>query len=426
MLYIIYSGGNLMKIWLLAILIFSEGLFFGTRSLLNLEYIEGSSSNYGSFNLFLGCCVIILVIAHLVKRLKNKNNDILVSNVVVGILVFLIFIGLVVSLWRYDFSTFAIDQLLYFLGFTIPAVILGTMIKEQDILNVFQKIKYINVYLTICFLSALIKSSGGNISMFHEIGGASHLTIGYTMSALFTFNIISLMNGKRFFGKLFYLILILINIAIILFSGSRGALVSVSVIALISVVSYVIKKRKIFTALLLSVIIGLTLPLISKNQNFSFAIDRIISGFSSGGDNSTNQRKMFYNTAIDNFYSSPLFGNGIGSYSKHFETYSYPHNIILEIMNDFGLIGLIISIIFLFLLFKKVRWILKHDYRLHLIVFLFLNVIVQLLFSGSYLVSSQFWILSTIILAFRRKEYYKLSGKSSVNLLTNGMPREVS
>jgi hypothetical protein len=68
-----------------------------------------------------------------------------------------------------------------------------------------------------------------------------------------------------------------------------------------------------------------------------------------------------------------LFGSGIGSFGVLYEGIDgrqYPHNVILEISFELGIIGVILFIILLLLYFKKLR----HNLNFVLIyLFLFLN-----------------------------------------------------
>jgi O-antigen ligase len=82
--------------------------------------------------------------------------------------------------------------------------------------------------------------------MFHNIAGGSHLLIGYTMSALFAYNLLKFINDTRVISKILYLGLMAFNILLIVFSGSRGALVSIVMIFFIATFKYLFNKRRIF------------------------------------------------------------------------------------------------------------------------------------------------------------------------------------
>src|SRR5699024_7160960 len=202
-------------------------------------------------------------------------------------------------------------------------------------------------------------------------------------------------------------------------SGSRGSLVSVVLMLTLSFLIYMIWKKKFILGVVLITVIGTIVPVLFTNANFSFAIERILAGFSSSGDESTSQRLVLYDTALNNFYENPIFGKGIGSFSNEIGRYYYPHNIFLEVLNDFGVIGFVVLLFFLVMLLRKSIWIIKQkSYQGHILVFLFQNVFIQLIFSGSYLANEQFWLLGTILFCFNRKKYkeaeLELSNKEEI------------
>jgi O-antigen ligase len=86
----------------------------------------------------------------------------------------------------------------------------------------------------------------------------------------------------------------------------------------------------------------------------------------------------------------------------------YPHNLILEILLSGGLIYLGITVFFVAIFVKKILFFaIKNDV---LFIYIILYPIIQLMFSGTYLVTTEFWIIVTysIIHFFRSK---KLGGK---------------
>jgi len=103
------------------------------------------------------------------------------------------------------------------------------------------------------------------------------------------------------------------------------------------------------------------------------------------------------------FYENPLFGSGIGSYSAIYGKglRAYPHNIILELLAEIGLIGL-------FLFFLVV--ISPAFSRLNLPLFLkilFLFVCIQYLKSGTYSEMKDFYFILILIYIFISEKKYK-------------------
>lgn len=97
-------------------------------------------------------------------------------------------------------------------------------------------------------------------------------------------------------------------------------------------------------------------------------------------------RMIRYDTALDMFYSSPLIGNGVGSFSIYFEGVdlrSYPHNLFLEVLSELGLVGLLnilllISLsVFSVYFSKKKSWNVANITVISLTIFFLLNAMVS-------------------------------------------------
>lgn len=394
-----------MFLWLIVIYMFAEALFFGTKSIF-VDVASEGASNFGYFSMILYFLIGVFFIIKLAGFINEKDKSFQYSKVIIVFIVLALSAFIFIGALQYNGHYFIVQQGKYFLSFVFPSVILGMMITEKNILELAGRMKIISIYLTLSLSVALIGSVGQGFTMFHDLAGATHLTIGYAMSAMFGINLLSFFYQRTMSSKLLFLALMIINVAIILFSGSRGSLVSVVLMLALSFLIYMIWKKKFIIGVILLTVIGTIVPVLFTNANFSFAIERILAGFSSSGDESTSQRLVLYDTALNNFYENPIFGKGIGSFSNEIGRYYYPHNIFLEVLNDFGMIGFFVLLFFLVMLLRKSIWIIKQkSYQDHMLVFLFLNVFVQLIFSGSYLADEQFWLLGTIIFCFNRKKY---------------------
>ena len=75
-----------------------------------------------------------------------------------------------------------------------------------------------------------------------------------------------------------------------------------------------------------------------------------------GEDASSLERLSLYNIAWNQFLQNPLLGIGDGALI-HFSSVSYPHNIFLEILVEFGLLGLIVFLIWFVTLFRDAAFI---------------------------------------------------------------------
>lgn len=397
-----------MQAWFFIIYFFSESLFFGTLSIFGGVH---TTANFTYFNVILAVMVIVLLFYRLINKAKTRNYNLSVSKTQVLLLISVLSISMLISYARFYPNDYMSKILSYFMILTIPAGLLGLSFSVNRIESIYNKFKYINLYLTLCFALALYKGRNADIGILNDVAGASHLLVGYTMSALFAFNLLQFINNKKLLSKIFYLCLMALNILLIVFSGSRGSLVSIMLIFLIASFKYLFNRKRIFMFVIIAFLVSGLLKVISTNQNFEFATARILSALNTSQDQSSQERYGLYDIAIQAFKDSPIIGNGVGSFSHEVGKYYYPHNIVLELLNDFGLIGIIVAIILFAIIFKQCKSLLKADIKYHFLVFLFINCFVQLIFSGSYLVSSQFWVISTLIWVMRKK---KDTNKSTV------------
>jgi len=156
---------------------------------------------------------------------------------------------------------------------------------------------------------------------------------------------------KAIFTKLTILIVPLALVSIIL-TGSRGPLVAIPIIILILCFIYrkTVKLKMpiymlltLFCTLIIIFFAGYKAPIQSRMSER--AIKRGI-----------DLRLILISTSIKGWLNSPIIGCGTGDFPVQIDPilpgYKYPHNLILEIANEFGIVGLIP---FLFLLFGAFR-----------------------------------------------------------------------
>ncbi|QLY82225.1 O-antigen ligase family protein [Clostridium intestinale] len=386
---------------------FSKSLFFCVLSLFMIDN-DVDSSKFTTYNIILVLILAWIIFFNFIKQaFSNEKKIIKLSKVNIIMLIIILLTCLFYSYFTLNKSPIVFQIFKYFIGFTIPSVALALIISNKDIENLYKDIKFINIFITMAFCIEMLRSYNTLLG-FNSISGASHLLIGYTMSALFPYNFIKLTHEKKLLSKLLYLVLLIINVFIIFASGSKGSLVSIAVTFVIALFMYGVKKRK-FTkyivgfSSLAAVIVGV---FVTKNLEFKIIFWRIASLFSSNFTTASSGRDIFYFKAISDFKESPVLGNGIGYYAETMGSYVYPHNIILEILETFGVVGIIAFSIIMIILLRNTFWLLKQkSLSYHVLAFLFVNVMVELMFSSSFLVHHQFWLLTTLILTLNKEKY---------------------
>ena len=161
-------------------------------------------------------------------------------------------------------------------------------------------------------------------------------------------------------------------VLVALASGSRGPVMALLGIGAVGLVWRVATSRGpgartlLGTALLAAIGVAIVasgsidLPSVSTQRFATFGdfLGSITGGGETGGfdDESAGARLLLFGFAIDLFASSPFIGTGTGGYPAlspaalgHFEANAYPHNAILQVAAEYGLLGVSILVALIFL-----------------------------------------------------------------------------
>ena len=82
----------------------------------------------------------------------------------------------------------------------------------------------------------------------------------------------------------------------------------------------------------------------------------------------------------------------------------YPHNIFLEILLHFGIVGLLIFLLIVISIIKHIHYNKKNGKKLASIEIVFLIMSLGLLVSGSYIRSA--WFYLALLIPFNESYYY--------------------
>lgn len=192
--------------------------------------------------------------------------------------------------------------------------------------------------------AALIMTLGGGYLGLSRVIGAG--AILYLCAGLY----FSSAGGERIAN----LAVTAILLTLMLIVGGRGPLLSLlftlSVPVLIgmrmSSMHMVIVRRH--SAIILAIGVAFTGAigyLIWSGDTTFRTVRRLALLLTTGGGASAATRVSFYRTALSQWMESPLFGNGAGSWpvlALGLDVRGYPHNLILEVLAELGLVGLVL------------------------------------------------------------------------------------
>ncbi len=141
----------------------------------------------------------------------------------------------------------------------------------------------------------------------------------------------------------------------------------------------------------------------------TYSIIKLRMMIQDGISESSSGRDFLYQSFLELFYENPIFGNGIGITNELWDV--TPHNLFLQILVEFGILGMFVFILlacgFLYVLLK----IRKVNNELFLILGILFSVSFgRLLVSSDLWLRQEFWLfLSMVINGFLITKYQNSS-----------------
>ena len=168
-------------------------------------------------------------------------------------------------------------------------------------------------------------------------------------------------TSKLFSTKLTLKILEIVALFSIILLQSRFGLISIFIIYLL----YFILMKPLRKNIYISLIVSSLFFIYFQTNDFQNQVEKTYKLENLRDDTSTIQRLSFYQKSISLYNEKPLYGHGLGSWkykslendisdnNKILVPY-YTHNDFLQTLMETGLIGLIIYLIFFFLLIRNI------------------------------------------------------------------------
>lgn len=223
-------------------------------------------------------------------------------------------------------------------------------------------------------------------------------------------SIISTILYVMYFKKDLNIILILgcffniLLLYVVIIDGTRGALLALLIFAIVMITNYFKNNKQHIRIITLISIMIVSLVVLINFENilketylflediglefnlFTKSYNKLLQ------DNLLNNRDILYTNSINGFFKSPIFGNGISEFEYIYGI--YPHNFVLQIMNESGVIVLIVILLPIIKSFSKVYTEGKVDQNRYLLwVLLMVISIPRITFSTNYLYQGSFWLL---------------------------------
>lgn len=267
--------------------------------------------------------------------------------------------------------------------------------------------------INIIFLSNIILFVGSLLLHRNMLG---NMEMSYSILPLMLMAFYFIFKGKNKIRSIIYFIFSLVLVVIV---GSRGPLLClISFISLILIINFK-KTIKYFIPIILcfvifivnfQTILDISIKILEKNNLSSRTLDKLKEHTII----TDTGRKKIQNVVKEQINSNWLLGSGIGGeritvnekiYNMQKDMHScYPHNIILEVYSNYGIIlgtFILLMILIRIIYFNKNRTIEEKN----VLLFFFSCEIIRLLISSSYLRSPIFFIFLGILFSKKEKRY---------------------
>lgn len=261
-------------------------------------------------------------------------------------------------------------------------------------------------------------SHGGNFD-YLVFADAKHGTFSATLSAFSTFAVYNFFNVKDKALKWFYLGYLITVFILILNLGSKNGLLSFSLVIILGFLFLVHAKQSFKKVLIIFasvVVLGSTLFIFSDKIVNSPTIHRMTTQVEVGGiERAGSGRTELLESAFLAFPDAPVFGWGASKKAPRYVSANYGnvsipnviHNIYVDILVQYGLIGVSLFIGFTLLAFRYGRITYRYCKKIHdSLLFIIPIMGISLVFSGMFVPWSWeviVWYVAIYILAIGYK-----------------------
>ena len=325
------------------------------RAVVSLDFNNLCFKCINESDLLLGAIIPLLGFALILVKLYSKNKNLKFKLSFIDVF----FVLIIVTLFYTSIFSANIAASVAYTGRFILLASSYYFISKIIILNAEQPNKLIIDFLKVTLILGVCLGIISLILLYFSSGYVDRLTIPgvhpIPFSQLIGFAVLviisSLIIDKNLLpiniGSLVSRGLLLVFLLMVLFaSNTKGILLSIIISFIIMLYLKGFKISKKLLVLMCLVILPLTFYVVSK-IGYESLFERL---FRSLGDNSINHRLLSYGESFEIFMRFPLTGSGPGAYDI-FGYLPYPHNFFLENIAQYGILGIIINIYFLFMLY---------------------------------------------------------------------------
>ncbi|MCG8539353.1 MAG: O-antigen ligase family protein [Clostridia bacterium] len=333
-----------------------------------------------------------------------NNNFIIKKYVIISFIILSIYFLLNTLIYR-ESRLIILPIYIEFIFKGFSAFIIGSLdVDGTQLYSAFLKTAFVN-FIAI-----------GMLPFINFLDSANYMRFGYAMVPSVIMFIYAILNKEKM--KIVWIIIATISLILTVIYGSRGPLVVIFLCGLLLFLfSKRISKIKKINILGFSCII---IFLVNKYNLFvklidniyytmgiqTYALAKLLMMFNIGFIEASSGRGRIYSILWDHIKQNPVMGHGIGF--SHKILGCTPHNIFLQILLEFGIIGLLVWMIVLtYCLYKYKKIYSKREERLFIIITLIASIALgRLLISSDMWLRPEYWLALSMLFNFKYKHKY--------------------
>lgn len=324
------------------------------------------------------------------NRLEIKNN----KQFIIGILLF-VFIP-ILSLSYSTNLDFGIKKIGYMLISVIPTILVFyyfILSANNKRIKIFKK-SLVSIALLFGLLSLIFSPYNPTISYSFNISRWSHVIAGRFLSSI-TVIVLFLHFFHLSEGKFYIITTTIILLVSTYFVGMRAAFLGILILISVLIIWAIIRKNKnALSSLSISLLFSIVVIIAgSQTNNMSTNRYSTLQTNENGkfDDGAINARLIAWKKSWDVIRKNPVLGVGFGGFFNEktigeISVIKYPHNLLIEIQLELGIIGSV----FFGILFGLIFW-RAYKYSIPLFVFLLFSFWLAM-FSKDIATQSQLWI----------------------------------
>lgn len=279
----------------------------------------------------------------------------------------------------------------------IPSILVG--LQKIDVYLITKTIVLSGVFTIWHPISIIVKGM-----FFFDPG--EQMGVAYSFLPLLFSSIVllfSTQDRKRY--NIFAVVMLIVSLAVILMQMTRGALLAVLVFLVVFCLLKIDRKSSGFKFFFFLSMLLLVLALFLLVSPYITSSNWYFTVFKQKEDDIFNGRLILYEKAlIWQSFTAFLFGNGCGSFQEiyAFNQIAYPHNLLLQIYFEQGVLVFLWMIV---LIFKSLFVFWRNDISIQtkiFLAFLLSASIIRLSFSYYFWIDPIFWVYTSYIFKLKR------------------------